>query len=180
MFMPFRHEPDAQCAPLRMSYDKQLDKSEFDYWEHRKKPPKLGALVVTRRQTNGLSVQQKGKRGTVPKSVPVPITARLPTPDPGSVAFSDRSNDSQGCLCPSTAAWYRWDIPIPKHCDLLYILPHFQEKCNGFSWFYRNSAMTDGKSSISFSISSSVVSWQREMRIEPSMRSGAMPIASKT
>ncbi len=159
-----------------------LDKPEFDYLMGIEKSPRFGGFGGYT-QIDQRSVRAT-KRQTTDRPQECPrfrsqLVFRLRTPDLWPSRITPMAH--RGAFhCPSTAAWYRWDMPIPKHCDLSYILPHFQEKCNGFSWFYRNSAMTDGKSSINFLISSSVVSWQRDMRMEPSMRSGATPIASST
>ena len=73
-----------------------LDKSEFDCLQKRKKPPELGALMIARRMPVGISVPKKANDGPSPRVSSSSITARLPTPDPGSAAFSDPSNGSQG------------------------------------------------------------------------------------
>lgn len=52
---------------------------------------------------------------------------RLRTPQL-SYAFSDRSNGIQRHKCPSTAAWYRWDLPIPYRLFSLWlIIPHHRQ-----------------------------------------------------
>ena len=74
---------------------RQSDKQEFDCLQ-KKKPPELGALMIARRMPVGISVPKKANDGPSPRVSSSSITARLPTPDPGSAAFSDPSNGSQG------------------------------------------------------------------------------------
>ena len=148
----------------------------------KEKSPHVGGFDNRTQNARRHICSEKGKRRTVPKSVLVFDHSSSSDSGPRICGLLGSLQWLTGVAfhCPSTAAWYRWDVPIPKHCDLSCILPHLHRKCNGFYWFYLNSAMIDGKIEISFSISSSVVSWQREMRTEPSMRVGSTPIASNT
>ena len=88
----------------------------------------------------------EAKRRTVPKSVPVSITARLPTPDPFSCRISPA-----GCFRkPSRIApmahggvlsVYGGLVPLgyshSDSCDLVGILSHLLRKCNGFICNFR-------------------------------------------
>ena len=159
-------------------------KRQIGIWlfAEKKKAPGIGGFDDRTQNARRHICSEKGKRRTVPKSVLVSDHSSSSDSGPRICGLLGSLQWLTGVAfhCPSTAAWYRWDMPIPKHCDLSCILPHLYRKCNGFYWFYLNSAMIDGKIEISFSISSSVVSWQREMRTEPSMRVGSTPIASNT
>ena len=48
--------------------------------------------------------------------------------------FSACANGISGFSCPSTAAWYRWDLPIPinsdRFCWINRSIPHFAPICN--------------------------------------------------
>ena len=158
------------------------DKSEFGCLQKRKKPPELGALMIARRMPVGISVPKKANDGPSPRVSSSSITARLPTPDPGSAAFSDPSNGSQGLRFTvrlrrlGTVGMFPFRNTVI--CPVFYHT--FRESAMVFIGFYRNSSTIVGNTAISFSTSSSVVSWQREMRTDPSMRVESTPIASNT
>ena len=48
-----------------------------------------------------------------PRAIRSKVTARIPAPDAICLLSSRLPNENKRLNCPSTAAWYRWDFPIP-------------------------------------------------------------------